>query len=80
MSHRKLRTSISISEDLLKAIDQKAREEGRTRSDMVCEAINQYFASEEERLLAEGYIEMNAESQEIAREWETSWHKWWPEW
>lgn len=79
MSHKK-RTSISISEDLLKAIDQKAREEGRTRSDMVCEAINQYFASEEERLLAEGYIEMNKESLEMAKEWEFAQLEVWPEW
>lgn len=80
MSHRKLRTSISISEDLLKAIDQKAQEEGRTRSDMVCEAINQYFASEEERLLAEGYIEMNEESLEMVEEFLPATLEVWPEW
>jgi len=43
---------------------------------MVCEAVSSYFASEEDRLLAEGYIEMAEESRGMSEESE----KVWPEW
>lgn len=80
MTRKKARTSISISGDLLKALDSRARAEGRTRSDLVCEAVNRYFASEEERLLAEGYMEMAAESCKATGEGAGSWPAGWPEW
>jgi metal-responsive CopG/Arc/MetJ family transcriptional regulator len=80
MPRRKARTSITISENLLADLDRKAREEGRTRSDLVCEAVSSYFANEEDRLLAEGYLEMNDESLEISREWCGHWPEWWPGW
>lgn len=80
MSHNKARTSISIPTDLLKALDNRAREEGRTRSDLVCEAVNLYFAGEEERLLAEGYIEMAEESLEMAEAFLPAALEVWPEW
>lgn len=80
MTRRKTRTSISISEELLRVLDRKAQEDGRTRSDLVCEAVNRYFASEEERLLAEGYIEMAQESSEMVKEFEAAQLEVWPEW
>ncbi|MFA5801439.1 MAG: ribbon-helix-helix protein, CopG family [Thermoleophilia bacterium] len=76
MPRRKARTSITIPENLLAELDIKARKAGRTRSDLVCEAVSSYFASEEERLLAEGYIEMAEES---SRAPEDSCDRW-PEW
>jgi metal-responsive CopG/Arc/MetJ family transcriptional regulator len=80
MPRRKARTSITIPEKLLADLDRRAREEGRTRSDLVCEAVSSYFASEKDRLLAEGYNEMAGTSQEIARECCSHWPEWWPEW
>jgi len=80
MARRKARTSISIPEDLLADLDRKARDEGRTRSDLVCEAVTSYFAGEEEQLLAEAYAEMASESLTISQAWEHSWPEWWPEW
>lgn len=80
MPRRKARTSITIPESLLADLDRKARQEGRTRSDLVCEAVYSYFASEEERLLADGYVEMNEESLETAREFLPGAMKVWPEW
>lgn len=79
MSQHKSRTSISISADLLKAVDRRAQEEGRTRSDLVCEAVNLYFASEEDRLLAEGYLEMAEESLKFVNETAPAQPKTWPE-
>ena len=80
MHRRKARTSITIPRELLAALDRKAQENGRTRSDLVCEAVSSYFASEEERLLAEGYMEMAAESLEMAKEFEAAQLEVWPEW
>ncbi len=68
MGRRKARTSITIPEGLLADLDRRARDEGRTRSDMVCEAITSYFAGEKERLLAEAYSEMARESAELSGE------------
>lgn len=67
MSRRKARTSISIPQRLLAELDRRAGEDGRTRSDLVCEAVVSYFAGEQERLLAEGYQEMAAESQSLEK-------------
>lgn len=58
MARKKARTSITIPENMLSELDRRASEQGRTRSDMVCEAVAAYFASEEESLLAEGYQRM----------------------
>lgn len=80
MTQRKARTSISIPQGLLKDLDRRAREAGRARSDLVCEAITMYFASEEEKLLAEAYLEMNDESLKMAREFGETWGESWPEW
>lgn len=80
MKKRKARTSISIPEGLLKDLDRRAQEARRARSDLVCEAISLYFASEEEKLLAEAYLEMNEESLELAREFEGAQNEVWPEW
>ncbi|MHB0867079.1 MAG: CopG family ribbon-helix-helix protein [Thermoleophilia bacterium] len=80
MTRRKERTSISISGDLLKALDSRARAQGRTRSDLVCEAVNRYFASEEERMLAVGYLEMATESADATGEDAGSWPAGWPDW
>ncbi|MEK7817869.1 MAG: ribbon-helix-helix protein, CopG family [Actinomycetota bacterium] len=80
MKKRKTRTSISIPEVMLDDLDRRAREAGRARSDLVCEAISQYFASEEEKLLAEAYTEMSEESLELAREFEAAQNEVWPEW
>jgi len=77
---RKTRTSISIPEALLQALDRRAGEEGRTRSDLVCEAVSAYFSSEEERLLAEGYLEMAAETPAELRGFEGSAREILPEW
>jgi metal-responsive CopG/Arc/MetJ family transcriptional regulator len=76
MTRRKARTTITIPEQLLAELDRRACEQGRNRSDMVCEAVSSYFASEEDRLLAEGYIEMAEESRGMSEESE----KVWPEW
>jgi len=65
LARRKARTSITIPEKLLSELDRKACEQGRTRSDMVCEAVSAYFTDEEERLLAEGYKEMAGESLDV---------------
>lgn len=76
MARRKARTSITIPEDLLSELDRKAGEQGRTRSDMVCEAVTAYFADEEEKLMAEGYKEMageSAETQPAAGGWPENW-------
>lgn len=80
MKKRKARTSISIPEGLLNDLDRRAQEAGRARSDLVCEAISLYFANEEEKLLAEAYLEMNEESLELAREFDTAQNEVWPEW
>ncbi|MCL6093450.1 MAG: ribbon-helix-helix domain-containing protein [Actinomycetota bacterium] len=80
MARRKARTSITIAPELLAAVDRKAAADGRTRSDLVCEAVASYFASAEEKLLAEGYREMAGESLELARESELAQHQAWPEW
>ncbi|MFA6002354.1 MAG: ribbon-helix-helix protein, CopG family [Thermoleophilia bacterium] len=76
MTRRKARTSITIPQNLLAELDLKAREAGRTRSDLVCEAVSSYFASEEERLLAEGYIEMAEESHPESKGNCSSWPEW----
>lgn len=76
MTRRKARTTITIPEQLLAELDRKASEQGRNRSDMVCEAVSSYFASEEDRLLAEGYIEMAAESRGMSGESEKAWPEW----
>ena len=80
MPRRKARTSITISPQLLAELDRKAREDGRTRSDLVCEAVASYFAGEEEKLLAEGYLEMAAESRSDAEEFLPAALEVWPEW
>lgn len=80
MSRKKTRTSISLPEELLVAIDRRAQSQGRTRSDLVCEAMNHYFASEEEKQLAEGYKQMARESRENAGGFEASLLEMWPEW
>ena len=80
MARRKARTSITLPESLLANLDHKASAEGRTRSDLVCEAVSSYFAGEEERLLAEAYVEMTVESREASREGCRNWPQWWPEW
>lgn len=80
MPRRKARTSITISEELLAALDRRARQEGCARSDLVCEALSFYFASEEEKLLAEAYTEMSEESLQIARDFEQAQNEVWPEW
>lgn len=76
MPRRKARTSITIPENLLAELDIKARKDGRTRSDLVCEAVSSYFDSEEQRLLAEGYIEMSEESQRTTRDSCNRWPEW----
>ncbi|MBK5225794.1 MAG: ribbon-helix-helix protein, CopG family [Thermoleophilia bacterium] len=76
MTRRKARTTITIPEQLLAELDRKASEQGRNRSDMVCEAVSSYFASEEDRLLAEGYIEMAEESRGMSGESEKAWPEW----
>ncbi|MBI5869338.1 MAG: ribbon-helix-helix protein, CopG family [Actinobacteria bacterium] len=58
MARKKARTSITIPENMLAELDRRAAELGRTRSDMVCEAVAAYFTDEEEKLLAEGYRQM----------------------
>lgn len=76
MARRKARTSITIPENLLSELDRKACEQGRTRSDMVCEAVSAYFADEEEKLMAEGYKETAGESfetQTAAAGWPDNW-------
>ena len=70
MPRRKARTSISIPQSLLSELDRRAGEDGRTRSDLVCEAVVRYFASEQDRLLAEGYREMAAETKPAGEETE----------
>ncbi|MHB9112394.1 MAG: CopG family ribbon-helix-helix protein [Thermoleophilia bacterium] len=64
MARKKARTSITIPENMLFELDRRAAEQGRTRSDMVCEAVAAYFADEEKRLLAEGYREIAGGSSE----------------
>jgi len=76
MTRRKARTTITIPEHLLAELDRKASEQGRNRSDMVCEAVSSYFASEEDRLLAQGYIEMAEESRGMSGESEKAWPEW----
>ena len=76
MTRRKARTTITIPEQLLAELDRKASEHGRNRSDMVCEAVSSYFASEEDRLLAEGYAEMAEESRRMSGESEKAWPEW----
>ena len=76
MPRRKARTSITIPQNLLTELDIKAREAGRNRSDLVCEAVSSYFASEEERLLAEGYIEMAEESHRNSKDNCGRWPEW----
>lgn len=80
MSRKKTRTSISLPEELLGVIDSRAQALGRTRSDLVCEAVNRYFASEEERLMAEGYREMARQSGTLAASWDATAPEAWPEW
>ncbi|MHB1390350.1 MAG: CopG family ribbon-helix-helix protein [Thermoleophilia bacterium] len=80
MARKKARTSISISGELLAAIDTRARSQGCTRSDLMCEAVNRYFASEEERLLAENYLEMAAGSVPQTGDAADPWPAGWPEW
>ena len=80
MTRRKARTSITIPENLLAELDTRARKDGRTRSDLVCEAVSSYFASEEEQLLAEGYMEMAEESDEDAKESGGCATGRWPKW
>ena len=80
LNRKKTRTSISIPEQMLRALDRRASEEGRTRSDLVCEAVNRYFCGEQERLLAEGYMEMAEESLETMNELGEAWLGRWPEW
>ena len=76
MTRRKARTTITIPEQLLAELDHLASEQGRNRSDMVCEAVSSYFASEEDRLLAEGYIEMEEESRGMSGKPEKAWPEW----
>lgn len=64
MTRRKARTSITIPTAMLESLDERARTSGRTRSDLVCEAVSSYFAGERERLLADAYRKMNEESRE----------------
>jgi len=78
LARRKARTSITIPENLLSELDRKASEQGRTRSDMVCEAVAAYFADEEEKLLAEGYMEMAGDSPETPPEAGGCWPESWP--
>lgn len=77
MARKKARTSITIPENMLSQLDRKAAEQGRTRSDMVCEAVAAYFADEEEKLLADGYQQMaDGSSQEQTGDggcWPESW-------
>ncbi len=80
MARRKARASITIPEDLLADLDRKAGAEGRTRSDVVCEAVASYFAGEEELLLAEGYIEMAGDSRAAAEGFLPAQAEVWPEW
>ena len=80
MTRHKARTSITIPENLLAELDTRARMEGRTRSNLVCEAVSSYFAGEEEQLLAEGYMEMAEESPETSEESGSSWPERWPKW
>lgn len=78
MARLKARTSITIPEALLSELDRKAGEQGRTRSDMVCEAVASYFANEEERLLAEGYKEMSENSPDRPAGTGGCWPESWP--
>ncbi|MHB8793280.1 MAG: CopG family ribbon-helix-helix protein [Thermoleophilia bacterium] len=77
MARKKARTSITIPENMLSQLDRKAAEQGRTRSDMVCEAVAAYFADEEEKLLEDGYRQMaDGSSQEPPGDggcWPESW-------
>jgi predicted DNA-binding protein len=79
LTRLKARTSITIPENLLSELDRKASEQGRTRSDMVCEAVSAYFAEEEEKLLAEGYKEFASESTETDTGAGGCWPESWPE-
>jgi len=80
LSRRKARTSITIPGELLTDLDSQARNEGRTRSDLVCEAVASYIAREEDRLLAEGYLEMAQEPRQVRTKCSSRWPDWWPEW
>jgi len=80
MSRRKARTSITIPAEMLADLDRKAAAEGRTRSDLVREAVASYFASEEDGLLAEAYREMGGkggrDGHDIIYHEADSWPEW----
>jgi len=79
LARQKARTTITIPEGLLQELDRKAREKGRTRSDMVCEAVAAYFEDEEEKLLAQGYMRMAGDVAEKPRQAGSCWPEGWPE-
>ncbi|MDO8736871.1 MAG: CopG family transcriptional regulator [Thermoleophilia bacterium] len=78
MARQKARTTITIPEELLSELDRKASEQGRTRSDMVCEAVAAYFSDEEDKLLAEGYIRIEDDSPDSPPETGGCWPESWP--
>lgn len=74
------RISISLPDEVLSDADRMAREEGRSRSRLIAEAIELYVWTREAQEMAEGYLEMADMNRALAEEALEAALEIWAEW